>query len=215
MPRAPEGPSRAVAIRYYCPMPAEHSIYIPNPDGTRTTIPLPPSDHPPEVVLQAIALHGETGSYKATGETLGVSQVLVKKWVTSEAGTQIASALRDTLRAQFAYRYRCLLDKALTVAMERLEHGDVTLDRRGVARAVPVKARDAALIASIAQDKYLALTGTIDANAQTGKLAALAERLEKASVKLLKAELAPTPEGGSRDAAEGGEGENNNEGNFA
>lgn len=196
-------------------MSTPHSIYIPNPDGTATPLPLPPSDHPPEVVLQAIALHGETGSYTATAETLGISRVLVRKWVTSEAGMALASALRDTLRAQFAYRYRCLLDKALTVAMERLEHGDVMIDRRGVARAVPVKARDAALIASIAQDKYLALTGTIDANAQTGKLAALAERLEKASVKLLKDELAPTPEGGSRYAAEGVEGENNNKGNFA
>ena len=193
-------------------MSREASIYIPNPDGTSTALPLPPSDYPPEVVLQAIAIHGETGSYKATGETLGISQVLVSKWVNSEHGTAIAQALRDTLKAQFAYRYRLLLDKALSSAMERLEHGDIVLTRSGQARAVPVKARDAALIASIAQDKYLALTGTIDASAQVGKLEALAARLEAASLKAVKAGTGGSmPPEGNRPP----EGEINNEGKNA
>ena len=196
-------------------MTNETSIYIPNPDGTSTVLPLPPSEYPPEVVLQALAIHGETGSYKVAGETLGVSGSLVSKWVNSEHGTAIASALRDTLKAQFAYRYRCLLDKALTSAMERLEHGDIVLDRRGQARAVPVKARDAALIASIAQDKYLALTGTIDASAQVGKLETLAARLEASAIKMLKDKQAPTTVVSTHPTPQGAGGENNNEGKNA
>ena len=205
-------------------MPPPFVVNLPMPSSEPLSLSLPASDYPPEVVLAALATYAETGNQTAAAENANVSHDAVSDWVKSDQATAITSTLRSAIRFNYAHTIGRSIGMSLACLTERLEHGDAVLTRQGTVRMIPVKAKDAAVIASIMIDKYQLLISGINEEQAGNRLDAVAARLEAATSKLRangvgngSAVVDVIPEGVSSASPPktGGEGEKNKEGNNA
>ena len=204
-------------------MPPPFVVNLPTPDGQPVSLPLPSSEYPPEVVLGALSVYSETGNQTAAAEAHSVPVSTVHDWVNSSATAPLVSQLRSAIRFNYAHTIGRNIGISLAAMEERLVHGDMVMTKQGTIRAIPVKAKDAAVIASILIDKYQLLISGINEEQAGNRLDAVAARLEAATSKLRANDankpqiLDVVPEGVSSTTGpkEGGEGEKNKEGNNA
>lgn len=208
---------------YAPPMTQPFTLNLPMPDGEPLAVALPSSDYPPEVVLGALAHYAETGNATSAGEALNVPRQTIDNWVNSDSGSKLCNSLRSALRFNYAHTIGRNIGISLAGMEQRLADGDMVMTKQGTLRAVPVKAKDCAVIASIMIDKYQLLVGGINEDQQSGRLEEIASRLERAASKLggkhdapltLDATLSPLPTASPAGNSTPG-GENNKEGNNA
>ena len=84
----------------------------------------------------------------------------------------------------------------LTISPDRLEHGECVLDKDGQTRRVPVKARDAMLIAAISFDKRQIARSlpTSITDTKGGKLGMLRDQLAQVSGRIIEGEARAAPD---------------------
>ena len=130
--------------------------------------------------MLALSVYAETLNTAEAERIAGVPQSTVHSWVATEEGQAQVDSLRAAIRYQMAYKCVEVSQSALDVIKDRLADGDWKIGKDGELIRVPVTAKDAATIASMAIDKHALLTGTIDrgSNIQAG-IRALAEGLEE------------------------------------
>lgn len=208
-------------------MAIQHNVAMPGPGEEPLTIPLPASDYSPDIVLNTIAVYAETGSIVQAANAYNISYATAAKWVKSNEATNLISHLRSAIRLNHAHTINKIIGLSLANTLERLEEGDMVMTKQGTMRAVPVSAKESAVIGSIMIDKYQLLTGSISEDNAADRLELIAERLEQAAkglkghngIKDNRPEIivdnAPIPSPGPL-AAPKGEGEGkDNEGNNA
>jgi hypothetical protein len=130
--------------------------------------------------MLALSVYAETLNTAESERVTGIPRNTVHTWVATEEGQAQIDSLRAAIRYQLAYKCVEVSRKAIEVIQDRLDHGDHKIGKDGELVRVPVTAKDAATIASMAIDKHALLTGTIDrgSNIQAG-IRALAEGLEE------------------------------------
>lgn len=128
--------------------------------------------------LRALAMVAETGNRGMAARRLGMPPTTVWQWADRAERDGTLDELRRAVRHRMAWDYIDLAQRALAVALDRLEHGDPHLARDGTVHFLPVRARDAAMIASIATDKHALVTGQLGQGRPSDQgLADLADRL--------------------------------------
>jgi hypothetical protein len=111
--------------------------------------------------MMALAVFGETGSLATASRHTGVAKSTIAGWVDSEDGAETVEQLRISARANTAHKYMAVSSMALDKVMQRLVSGDPHVTKKGEIVYAPVKARDAAVIASIATDKTYLIAGAL------------------------------------------------------
>lgn len=111
--------------------------------------------------MMALAIYGETGSLATASRHTGIPASTIHRWVQSEDGAETVEALRVASRANTAHKYVAVSSLALDATMDRLVRGDPHVTKDGEIVYAPVKARDAAVIASIATDKTYLIAGAL------------------------------------------------------
>lgn len=119
----------------------------------------PREAYPDETRLTTLALFAENGSATITARLTGIPESTIRRWIEAEDGMDTVASLRVALRAQTAHKYVAMASLACDAVLERLANGDAYVDARGVTRRVPVKARDAMVIAAMSTDRHALLTG--------------------------------------------------------
>lgn len=136
-----------------------------------------------------MAIYAETGSAVAASRITGIPDATIYHWCArTEEGEAVVTQLRQAIRANAAWAYVEIVGKAQQEVMNRLERGDPHVLKDGSIVYTPVKARDAMVIAAMAQDKLASLAGGLGGTKGAG---AALERLASALIKRLEA---PSPE---------------------
>lgn len=102
---------------------------------------------------EVVALYLTYGKPKRVSEISGVPYYIIKNWVKSEWWDTVAQGIRASVESEVRAKLSAVTSFALDEALDRLEHGDVRLDRNGEQHRVPVNAKDSMLIAAMAYDK--------------------------------------------------------------
>ena len=103
----------------------------------------------------AVAAWLETGTFRGAAERVGISHNTIYGWYRDHRAEwdSIANHIRELFEEEYRAKWRDLIMRGATEALERLENGDAVLDRSGEIKRVPIKGKDAATIAAIAADK--------------------------------------------------------------
>lgn len=84
----------------------------------------------------------------------GIDPTTLRRWTKMEWFSDMLRECHDEYEDQIRARMNKVIDKALKETEERLEKGDVYYDaKRGITYELPVKAKDASMIAGINYDK--------------------------------------------------------------
>ena len=129
----------------------------------------------------ALAVYAETLNQNEASRVSGVPKTTINGWLETEEGSAIVDRLRIAIRYEMAYKCVEVSKLALDSVLDRLKSGDWVINSKsGEQERIPVMAKDAAMIASMAIDKHALLTGTIESgkNINSGLLA-LAGELSK------------------------------------
>ena len=147
----------------------------------------------------ALSVYASTASLVTASRFSGVPVTTIHGWVNSEEGASQVESLRIAARAHTAHKYVAAADVALEMTLERLVKGDPHVLKDGRIVYAPVKARDAAVIASIATDKTYLIAGALDGAAKVDRaLRTLADRMTQAVTSAVQEGLAarsPVPPG--------------------
>ncbi len=131
----------------------------------------------------AVAAYLSTGKYTLTAKICGLPWETVRDWRHQDWWDDCATSLRQSLEDESRAKLQAITHKALDSAIDRLDNGE-TYVSKGEQIRVPVKARDAMLIAAMAYDKLrlsLNLPGRIT---DTGRVDSLADQLAKLSAQV-------------------------------
>ena len=111
---------------------------------------------------------------------INVSRQTIGRWMKTEWWQDMMKDAHDEYEDQIRGRMNKVIDKALRETEERLEKGDVFYDaKRGTTYELPVKAKDASMIAGINYDKRrvsLGLATTISGSSSTKQMEELANQ---------------------------------------
>ena len=99
------------------------------------------------------------GTQEAVAKATGIPQRTISDWVRSEWWGDWTKALIKQSQDEFGAGWRDLIRKAQLGLRDRLDKGDVYLDKRGKERRRPISAKDLSVIAAIATDKDRILRG--------------------------------------------------------
>lgn len=171
------------------PEPAKTEEYpikppvIPNPDphGLLLFDENRPMSYDDDKRREVVALYLQYGKLKKVAEISGVPSWTIKSWIKSEWWDTVAQGVRAAVESEVRAKLSAVTHFAIDEVLDRLENGDVRLDKNGVQHRVPVGARDSMLIAAMAYDKLrlsLNLPGKIT---DQGLGKTLAEQLSKLS----------------------------------
>lgn len=116
--------------------------------------------YPPDVRRKAAVAVAVYGNSKKAATACGVPASTIRDWRANDADFQ---GLMAEAEIDFGEQIRANLTQIVELAtketLDRLRHGDFALISRGATVRVPVKARDAAIIAGIAFDKLRLVEG--------------------------------------------------------
>lgn len=128
--------------------------------------------------VRVLAVMAETNSARAASRITGVPCSTIQSWLQDDEVATLVIKLRSAIREQAAFEYLELVQLGQRATRKRLIEGDPHVTKDGTLMYVPVKARDAMIVTSIAHDKLTALAGGLDGNrAASSQLATLAGRL--------------------------------------
>lgn len=136
--------------------------------------------------MTVLACYAETGSARAASKLTGVPASTIARWLEDEEVATLVLQLRSAIREQAAFEYLELVQLGQRATRKRLIEGDPHVTKDGELMYVPVKARDAMIVTSIAHDKLTQLAGGLDG--QRGAGAALANLAGRLVTQLEKAQ---------------------------
>ena len=113
----------------------------------------PGSQYSREQVQEAAAHYVVTGSVAKVQELTGYPRQTIVDWSRTDWWDSLTVAIRAEKSDELDGALSGLIHAATAAAADRIEHGDHVIDRDGQLRRVPVKARDAMLVAAVAFDK--------------------------------------------------------------
>lgn len=132
---------------------------------------------------EAVIHYLASGKYSITAKRTGIPITTICYWRNSDWWDDVAASVRAGLEDESRAKLQAITHKALDSAIDRLDNGE-TYVSKGEQIRVPVKARDAMLIAAMAYDKLrlsLNLPGRIT---DTGRVDSLADQLAKLSAQV-------------------------------
>lgn len=138
----------------------------------------------------ALAIYAETLSIATAARETGIPESTINYWINSEEGTETVEDLRIAARANSAHKFMAITAMAQDAVLKRLAQGDPHVTKRGEIVYAPVKAKDAAVIASIATDKTYLIAGAMaDGQKINRALRSIADQLTQAIATGVSAEL--------------------------
>lgn len=120
--------------------------------------------HPKRIRERAAFLYVQLGSYEAVARELGISsKSTINYWAEgTDANREEWASWIDRFQTEYdaetMAQLRSVVRQGYSEALDRLQNGDVVLTKDGQER-VPMKGKDAAVIASIATDKLRLASG--------------------------------------------------------
>lgn len=170
----------------------------PSMNAPAEAFPLPNIDSLPESKLyteseraHALAIYAETHSSSVVEKQTGIPESTVRSWVASEWGSKAISTIREKIREHAAWPLLTQLLRSHTIIMDRLERGDPVVLHDGTIVRRGVSARDAMMIMAVSQDKWMALTATLETQKNSDQ--ALNSLANKLLEKLAKGQARPAP----------------------
>jgi hypothetical protein len=122
------------------------------------------------------------GSLIETAKETGVSLDTIKGWKKQAWWPRMMAQIKGEENAHLAARYRKVVQKTIDKLMERVEDGDVFVDKDGNERTIPIRGRDLAVIAGIATQQMEKL----DQDHVREDTLSVTERLTKIAEELVK-----------------------------
>jgi hypothetical protein len=154
------------------------------------------------IFRSAVAEYLDCGNLQEVSRRIGVGYATVYKWHKRPDWTEYATELKACYEAKHIAAFRKLAERGAELSLERLENGDETVLAGGLIVTTKVKARDAAVIASIGFDKMRLAQGRPKGiSEQTeGLAAALLKQFQKLGQQykrgeVIEAEVIPKSEG--------------------
>lgn len=122
------------------------------------------------------------GSLAETSRETGVPIDTLKSWKKQNWWPRVLAQVKGEENAQISARYRKIVLKTQEKLLERVENGDITLSKDGEQIAIPVRARDLAVISGIATQQLERL----DQEKEVQDTLSVTERLTKIAEELVK-----------------------------
>lgn len=113
---------------------------------------LPGSSYTHEQRLEAATYYAMSGSMAEVSRRTGISESTLSGWRHSDWWPQLVEEVRSQKNVEIDAGFTRVIEKAISAVEDRLDNGDVVIVK-GEELRVPVKARDAAIVAGIAFDK--------------------------------------------------------------
>lgn len=131
---------------------------------------------------RAVAAYVATGSFGKAASITGVHENTLRHWSKQDWWDEECRRAKQADADELASTATAIAKRAFLELQDRLENGDVVLDKEGNPRNKPIGARDAAIIAAVAIDKRKVLLdtpNTVSVQNSTEKLANLMEQFVK------------------------------------
>lgn len=140
-------------------------------------------EYPLETKVQAVATYLLLGNNWKTEDVMGLPRNTLSAWKRKDWWPELIAVAQKDHSDEIGAKFNYVMGKALDVISERLESGDHIYDSKNqeVVR-VPVKAKDAAVIAAISYDKRALIRGEPTSRTETSpsaRLERLAEQFER------------------------------------
>lgn len=132
---------------------------------------------------EAVIQYLSCGKYSITSERTGIPLSTIRDWRESEWWDDVAASVRTAVEDETRAKLSAITHEALDKTLSALTDGEQHMTRHGPV-TLPVKAKDAMLIAAMAYDKLrlsLNLPGRIT---DTGRVDSLADQLAKLSAQV-------------------------------
>ena len=110
-------------------------------------------------IIKLLALIAGGTPKSVACQLTGMSYNNLKRWSREEWYDQAIAIIRERLDMALDSTYTAVIHRATGEVMDRLEHGDVIINKDGDQIRKPVTAKDAMLVAGIAHDKRNLLRG--------------------------------------------------------
>ena len=111
-----------------------------------------------------------------------LTHMTVLNWLKTESFQEMVTQVEDQYERRIRGRMNQIIDKAQEVTLERLEKGNMVLNKSGELTAVPVNAKDSMVIGAVAYDKRrlsLGMASSISSNVGNKALESLAKQFEE------------------------------------
>jgi hypothetical protein len=122
------------------------------------------------------------GSLIDTAKETGVSLETIKGWKKQAWWPRMMAQIKGEENAHLAARYRKVVQRTIDKLIDRVDNGDVVLDKDGELVNVPIRGRDLAVIAGIATQQMEKL----DQDNTREDTLSVTERLTKIAEELVK-----------------------------
>jgi hypothetical protein len=142
---------------------------------------VPGSQYTNEDRRNAVATYMAHGSLTRTAELCSVPVSTLKDWMRSDWWDAVAVEIRPHVANEVRGKLQAAIHKGLDCALDRLDNGDVVLDKNGDQVRVPVKLRDVAITTGIMIDRLQASMAQPTISAVKERVDTLADQLAKLS----------------------------------
>ena len=156
----------------------------------------PGSQYTREQILEAATKWAVSGKARRLAAELQIPQTTLQSWTQQEWWDDLIAQIRADQSQELDGMLSGVLHGAVAAVADRLEHGEYVLDREGQQHRVPVKARDAMLIAAISFDKRQIARSlpTSITDTKGGKLGMLRDQLAQVSGRTIEGEARTVPD---------------------
>lgn len=156
----------------------------------------PGSQYTREQILAAATEWAISGNAERVAAKHGMPPRTLQDWCRQEWWDALVAAIRADQSQALDGMLSGVLHGAVAAVADRLEHGECVLDKDGQTRRVPVKARDAMLIAAISFDKRQIARSlpTSITDTKGGKLGMLRDQLAQVSGRTIEGEARTVPD---------------------
>ena len=140
-----------------------------------------------EVRLEAAIAYLITGNTEEAGRLCNVPGRTIRDWMKTSWWEDVLIEARTIKQKELDALWTGLIHKSTSKLRERLDDGDPVMTKTGEIKYLPVKAKDLAIITSIAVDKRALLRG--QPTSRTEKVT-IEERLDRIGSKLVELDKA-------------------------
>ena len=150
------------------------------------------SQYTDEQRREAIANYAVLGNCKRVAEQQNIPRKTLSQWLKTDWGIELLASIRHETADEMDAKLSTIVVKALNAIEDRVDNGDVKLDRDGGQVRVPVGAKDLSVIMGVGYDKMrIGRNQATSISTNSSALDNIAKRLEE----LAKAEKGKLIEG--------------------
>lgn len=108
---------------------------------------------PEKKKIEAVTTYLALGKLPFVAQVTGVNYETLRHWKKQEWWMEMEDLVRTEENQELDSKLSKIVNKSLDVVVDRLEHGDFTIDKLGKVHRVPVKLRDASKVSTDLLDK--------------------------------------------------------------